>query len=67
MSSNMEPIFILQVFHGPAAWIIRWFMRKNLGLSFEAMANGLKKYTEERSAESTSCTLKFTLQETSDA
>ncbi|KAF8508079.1 hypothetical protein JB92DRAFT_2733616 [Gautieria morchelliformis] len=40
----------VEVFHGPAAWIIRWFMRKNLVISFEAMANGLKKYTEGGSA-----------------
>lgn len=38
---------LAQVFNGPAALVVRLFMRKNLTTSFEAMANGLKKYSEE--------------------
>ena len=37
-----------EVFAGPSAWAIRWFLSTNLMKGFEAMAEALKKRAEER-------------------
>ncbi|KIP02190.1 hypothetical protein PHLGIDRAFT_20508 [Phlebiopsis gigantea 11061_1 CR5-6] len=36
----------IEVFNGPLAWIIKWFVSANLRLGFQAMADGVKERTE---------------------
>ena len=36
----------IEVFNGPAAWLVKWFVGGNLRLGFKAMADGLKERTE---------------------
>ena len=36
----------IEVFNGPLAWIIKWFVGAKLRLGFKAMADGVKERTE---------------------
>jgi hypothetical protein len=36
----------IEVFNGPAAWIVKWFVSPYLKMGFEAMAKDLKQRAE---------------------
>ncbi|KAI0339099.1 hypothetical protein BDW22DRAFT_1432006 [Trametopsis cervina] len=38
----------IEVFNGPAAWFVRWFVAPYLRVAFKAMADGLKARAEEK-------------------
>ncbi|KAF8579583.1 hypothetical protein K439DRAFT_1637810 [Ramaria rubella] len=44
--SVLTKYMTVEVFNGPSAWVIRWFMLKNLTKAFNAMADDLRKRSE---------------------